>query len=116
MTTLTIQIHETDYLVFKSKVGAGNVSATIRNFITSYTDDKKDLSIAILKRKLPKIEGKFKEAQAEYNAAMAKLKQFEEKQKAKELKELEKAKEIQEEMNMANYRAARQNLDELVPK
>lgn len=115
MVLATFQIERADFEIFKSKVGPGNVSKVLRNYVSSYTDEEKDINEAILKKKFLMAKERKQREDLIYNQLKTQLDKIENDRNIQEIKQMEEAKKMAEEEAMMRAQTAKTFLSELIP-
>ena len=109
MAQIHIEVPDSDIIKFKSVVGDRRVSEIIRNFIHSYTQERDDLQISILRKQLS-VLGPQKEAlNSEYEAIKARVDAYDEETRLQELRELQELQEEKKNWDEARRKTFRDN-------
>lgn len=89
MAQLHLVLSDTEKQLFSEKVGYGNMSKVLLNFIKTYSDDK-DLNETVLRRKLRFLAEEKEKLDNQYNNIKAKVEAIDFKLKVEEIERLEK--------------------------
>lgn len=114
MTSILILLEQSEKLAFQNKVGKGNVSSVIRQFILSSINDGKDEDEVIIKEKFNRIEKKKKELDEEYMILKGKVDLIDQKKIMEETRRKEEAQKEEKKMMDIKYQTIRNNLYRVV--
>jgi len=91
MARILLILDDYDHTLFKQTVGAGNVSASLRNYIKSViTTTEKEEKDGLSRRKLNILQKRKERLDTEYNELKTKLEAIDEKREIERLKHIEK--------------------------
>jgi hypothetical protein len=114
MATILINLTESERLLFKTKVGNGNVSSSIRQYIQNMISTDDDIPEQIKRNKLKEIKEKKDKIDIEYEQLKAELLAIEQKKKEKELAELEAFEKEKQKMSDIKHDTLKANLYRMV--
>lgn len=108
---------EYDYMMFKSLVGEGNVSASLRNYIkASISTQDKNSKEPIIRKRFQLIQKDKEKLDKKYSKLKAELDAIDEKRKQQEFKRLEELEKQKEKASKIEGNTLRANLANMIPQ
>ena len=113
MAQLNINIEAVDLELFKQKVGNGNVTATIRNFILAYVSGD-DLNDRKLRKQFEILTDEKRKIDIRFNKVKSRIDSIDQKRKAEDLVKIEAERKEREKMQMVEHETNKANLSRMV--
>lgn len=108
------EIEKSEWENFKRIVGHGNASATIRNFILSYSE-KTDLPEKKLRKEFEILDDEYQKIKKKWEKFKVKIDVLDEKRKVEELAEIKKQEKLKQQFQKLQYETSKKDLWRYAP-
>ena len=113
MVQMILHIERPEYELFKLKVGKGNMSSVIRNYIMNYVGGENEKE-AIIKKKFTMLDEEKQKMDSEWGKLKAKLDSIKQKKDLEDLKRMEEKKAEDKKMSDIIHETMKANLHRVV--
>lgn len=113
MTRVNFDMNENDLEIFKQKVGYGNVSKAIRNFILSYAEED-TVKERVMRKKFEILQEQKEKLDLQYNNLKIKLESIDQKKKEEEIQRIEEEAKEKDKLQRIEGATMKANLHRLV--
>lgn len=113
MTQMIIHLDRVEFELFKLKVGYGNMSSVIRNYIKNYIGGDKEKEV-VLRKKFLMLDEEKKIKDAEWGKLKAKLDSIKQKKDIEDLKRLEEQQKEDKKMKDIVHNTMKENLHRVI--